>query len=144
EIVTITAVGTQGPNGKGLDFTPALVRAHSIREGVVAPGTGLDLDAPLHFSHAANLPFSAKGTGIKFKPETGFAHSSNDPVLPLGSGITLDSPLSKDHAIEATVQDDMVKTAGYQGTPAPNQQFGGPALSASAGSMVLRDAAGLV
>ena len=36
-----------------------------------------------------------------------------------------------------------VTTAGYQGTPAPDQWFGGPAL-ANAGSMVLRDAAGLV
>ena len=38
----------------------------------------------------------------------------------------------------------MVTTAGYQGTPAPNQWFGGPALSTGAGSMVLRDARGLV
>jgi hypothetical protein len=36
-----------------------------------------------------------------------------------------------------------VTTAGYQGTPAPDQWFGGPAI-ADAGSMVLRDAAGLV
>ena len=47
-------------------------------------------------------------------------------------------------------------TAGYQGTPAPDQWFGGPELTTSApaafggltslkaGSMVLRDAAGLV
>jgi hypothetical protein len=37
-----------------------------------------------------------------------------------------------------------VTAAGYQGTPAPNQWFGGPALSPAAGSMVLRDASGLV
>ena len=42
------------------------------------------------------------------------------------------------------VRDAAVTTAGYQGTPAPNQWFGGPALSPSAGNMVLRDAAGLV
>ena len=42
------------------------------------------------------------------------------------------------------MRDAAVTTAGYQGTPAPNQWFGGPALSASAGTMVLRDAAGLV
>ena len=42
------------------------------------------------------------------------------------------------------MRDATVTTAGYQGTPAPNQWFGGPALSASAGTMVLRDAAGLV
>jgi len=37
-----------------------------------------------------------------------------------------------------------VTTAGYQGTPVPDQLFGGPALSSMAGNMVLRDAAGNV
>ena len=144
ETVTITAVGAAGPAGAGIDFTPALAQAHISGEAVVAPGTGLDLAAPLKFNHAANLPFSDRGTGISFQPATAFAHSSNEPVQPLGTGITLDSPLAKDHAIDAVVRDAAVTTAGYQGTPAPNQWFGGPALSASAGSMVLRDAAGLV
>jgi hypothetical protein len=143
ETVTITSLGT------GVEFTPALAHAHSTGESVVDPGTGLDLAAPLKFNHAANLPFSARGTGISFKPATAFAHSSNEPVQPLGTGITLDRPLVKDHAIDAVVRDAAVATAGYQtgvggGTPAPNEWFGGPALSASAGSMVLRDAAGLV
>ena len=111
---------------------------------MVAHGTGLDLAAPLKFNHAANIPFSARGTGISFKPATAFAHSSNEPVQPLGTGIKLDSPLAKDHAIDAVVRDAVVTTAGYQGTPAPNQWFGGPTLSTSAGAMVLRDAAGLV
>ncbi len=144
ETVTITAVGASGPAGAGIDFTPALAQAHISREAVVAPGTGLDLAAPLKFNHAANLPFSVRGTGISFQPATAFAHSSNEPVQPLGTGITLDSPLANDHAIDAVVRDAAVTTAGYQGTPAPNQWFGGPALSPSAGSMVLRDAAGLV
>jgi hypothetical protein len=138
ETVAITAVGA------AVDFTPALALAHSNGEAVVAQGTGLDLAAPLRFNHAANLPFSVRGTGIGFQPATAFAHSSNEPVQPLGTGITLDSPLVKDHAIDAVVRDVVVTTAGYQGTPAPNQWFGGPALSPSAGSMVLRDAAGLV
>ena len=107
------------------------------------PGTGLDLAAPLKFNHAANMPFSVRGTGISFQPATAFAHSSNEPVLPLGTGITLDKPLANDHAINAVVRDAAVTTAGYQGTPTPNQWFGGPAL-ANAGNMVLRDAAGLV
>ena len=144
ETVTITAVGAASPAGAGVDFTPALAKAHLNREFVVAQGTGLDLAAPLKFNHAANLPFSARGTGISFKPATAFAHSSNEPVQPLGTGITLDSPLAKDHAIDAVVRDAAVTTAGYQGTPAPNQWFGGPALSTGAGNMVLRDAAGLV
>ena len=49
-----------------------------------------------------------------------------------------------DHAINTVVRDQKVTTAGYQGVPAPNQWFGGPALSSMAGNMVLRDAAGNV
>ncbi|MBO0884887.1 MAG: hypothetical protein J2P17_32050, partial [Mycobacterium sp.] len=100
--------------------------------------------APLRFSHAANLPFSVRGTGISFQPAAVFPHSSNEPVQPLGAGITLDRPLAKDHEINAVVRDAVVTMAGYQGTPVPNQWFGGPTLSPSAGTMVLRDAAGLV
>jgi hypothetical protein len=144
ETVTITAVGAASQTGASVDFTPALAKAHPNREDVVAQGTGLDLAAPLKFNHAANLPFSVRGTGISFQPATAFAHSSNEPVQPLGTGITLDSPLVKDHEINAVVRDAVVTAAGYQGTPAPNQWFGGPALSTSAGNMVLRDAAGLV
>ena len=138
ETVTVTAIG------EGVEFTPALSHSHLVRETVVAPGTGLDLAAPLKFSHAANLPFSARGTGISFTPATAVAHSSNEPVQPLGAGITLDRPLARDHAIDAVVHDATVTTAGYQGTPQPNQWFGGPALSPSAGNMVLRDGASLV
>jgi hypothetical protein len=138
ETVTIAAIGS------GVDFTPALARAHLSRETVVAHGTGLDLAAPLKFKHAANLPFAARGTGIRFQPATVFAHASNEPVQPLGTGITLDRPLGKEHAVNAVVSDAKVNTAGYQETPAPNQWFGGPALSPQAGAMVLRDAAGLV
>src|SRR4029077_11114579 len=60
--------------------------------------------------------------------------------------IRLDKPLAKDHSVDAVVRDALVTTAGYQatGSPAPHQWFGGPALSVGAGSMVLRDAAGLV
>ena len=53
------------------------------------------------------------------------------------------------------VRDAAVKTAGYQGTPAPNQWFGGPELITNAdlfgrpisireGSIVLRDPSGMV
>jgi hypothetical protein len=155
QTVAIASVGTQGPNGTGIEFTPALERAHINDEGVVQPGTGLDLAAPLQFNHAANLPFSDRGTGISFEPATAFAHISNEPVQALGTGITLDSPLAHDHAIEAVVRDAAVTTAGYQGAPEPNQWFGGPELAANVpffnftitrreGSMVLRDAGGMV
>ncbi len=121
ETVTVTNVTLQGGRGAG----------------------SLDLAAPLKFNHANNMPLSVKGTGITFQPATAFAHSSNEPVQTLGTGITLDSPLASDHAINAVVRDATVTTEGYQGTVAPNQWFGGPAL-ANAGSMVLRDGAGLV
>ena len=155
EAVTVSAVGTGGSAGTGLDFTPALAHAHIRDENAIAPGTGLDLAAPLKFNHAANLPFSNRGTGITFEPATKFAHSSNEPVQALGAGITLDKPLANSHAINAVVRDAAVTTAGYQGTPAPNQWFGGPELTTSSplfgrfinvreGSMVLRDASGVV
>src|SRR5580658_8919459 len=108
EVVTISAVGTSGPNGSGIDFTPALAQAHINTEGVVAPGTGLDLAAPLKFNHAANLPFADRGTGISFKPAAAFAHSSNEPVQPLGTGITLDSALTASHGLDAVVRDSAV------------------------------------
>ena len=121
ENVTVASVGTSG-----------------------AGGAGLTLTAPLKFDHASNLPFSDRGTGITFSPATRFAHSSNEPVQALGSSITLDQPLGHSHAINDPVRDASVTSAGYQGSPGPDQWFGGPALSTSAGSMVLRDATGLV
>jgi hypothetical protein len=132
ETVTVTRVGTQSARNS---FNGPL------RETEL--GTGLDLAEPLKFNHRANLPFSDRGTGISFTPATAFAHSSNEPVQALGTGITLDKPLANDHAIDAVVRDATATAAGYQGTPPPNQWFGGPAL-ANAGAMVLRDAAGLV
>ncbi len=106
------------------------------------PGTGLELAEPLKFDHASNMPFSAKGTGITFEPATAFDHSSNEPVLALNSVIKLDLSLSNDHDIDAVVRDEKVTTAGYQGAQKPDQWFGGPALSASAGNMVLYDTDG--
>ena len=144
ETVTIAAVAGANPAGVNVEVMPALRTLHLGREEVVAHGSGLDLSAPLTFHHAANIPFSARGTGISVTPATAFAHSSNEPVLPLGTGITLDRALTKAHAIDAVVRDAGVTTAGYQGSPAPNQWFGGPALSPAAGVIVLRNATGLV
>jgi len=155
EIVSVTAVGGRGLDGVAIDFKPALAKAHIRDERVLSLGTGLDLAAPLNFNHAANLPFSDRGTGISFQPATAFAHSSNEPVQALGAGIVLDSPLTGNHEINDAVRDVAVKTAGYQGAPQPDQWFGGPELTTNAplfgrtisvkeGSMVLRDAAGLV
>jgi hypothetical protein len=155
QVVTVTAVGAPGPNGTSIDFTPALAETHGVSEWVVSPGTGLTLAAPLRFNHSANLPFADRGTGISFQPATAFAHSSNEPVQALGTGITLDRPLSSNHAIHAAVRDAAVTTAGYQGSPAPNQWFGGPelttrtpqfgqTLTVEEGGIVLRDPMGVV
>jgi hypothetical protein len=98
----------------------------------------------LKFSHASNLPFSARGTGISFEPKTSFVHSSNEPVLALRYSITLDQPLANDHEIDDVVLDEKVTIAGYRGPKEPDQWFGGPSLSVSAGNMILRDADGNV
>ena len=139
-----SSIGASSPAGVTIQLKPALAKAHLNREFVVAHGTGLELAAPLKFHHAANLPFSVRGTGVSFKPETGLAHSSNEPVQPLGTGITLDQPLTRDHDINEAVRGAQVAAAGYQGSAAPNQWFGGPALSAGGGAMILREATGLV
>lgn len=131
EWVTVTKVGTQSVRNT---FNGPLADNED-------PGTGLDLAEPLKFNHSSNLPFACNGTGITFEPATAFDHSSNEPVLPLGTGITLDQPLTMDHEINSVIRDEKVTTVGYQGTPAPDQWFGGPAFSISAGNMVLRDAA---
>jgi hypothetical protein len=155
ETVTVVALSGAGPRGAEVEFTPALAKAHIRDEWVVAPGTGLELAAPLKLNHAANLPFSNRGTGISFEPATKFAHSSNEPVQALGTGITLDKALANAHPIHAVVRDAAVSTAGYQGTPAPKQWFGGPELTTNSplfghtinvreGSLVLRDGSGLV
>ena len=134
EWVTVTKVGTQSVRNT---FRGPLAADED-------PGTGLDLAEPLKFNHSSNLPFACNGTGITFEPATAFDHSSNEPVLPLGTGITLDQPLSNDHEINSVIRNEKVTTAGYQGTPEPNQWFGGPAFSTIAGNIVLRDATGNV
>ena len=134
ETVTVTRVGTQSSRST---FNGPLTDKDD-------PGTGLDLAEPLKFNHASNMPFSVRGTGISFQPATAFAHSSNEPVLALSSSITLDQPLANNHDIDEVVRDEKVTTAGYHGTMAPDQWFGGPVLSPGAGNMVLRDADGYI
>lgn len=155
QAVTIISVHASGANDARVDFEPALRQSYPKDAAAIDPGTGLDLAAPLRFKHSANLPFSDRGTGIGFAPATRFAHISNDPVQPLGTGVGIDRPLTESHPINAPVRDAAVITRGYQGAPAPNQWFGGPELTAQsplfghfitvrAGSMVLRDASGVV
>ena len=152
QVVTATAVSSET---HFITIDPALTQAHIRDEWVVAPGTGITLEAPLKFAHAANLPFGDRGTGISFTPATRFPHSSNEPIQALGTGVTLESPLAADYAIHTPVRDAAVTTAGYQGSKPANQWFGGPELATRAplfgriitvkqGSLILRDAAGLV
>jgi alpha-L-arabinofuranosidase B-like protein/concanavalin A-like lectin/glucanase superfamily protein/alpha-galactosidase-like protein len=164
EVATVTAIGKAGTQARLT--APAVAGATTIKVTstanitagdkirldidkkietvtVAAVATGsLDLAAPLRFSHSSNLPFSSRGTGISFTPATRYPHSSNEPVQALGGGVVLDRPLARSHALHSPLRDAAVTTAGYQGTPA--QWFGGPALSTSAGNMVLRDRHGLV
>jgi len=134
EMVTVKSVGTQSVRNT----------LNSPLKSTEDAGTGLELVEPLKFNHASNMPFSVRGTGISFTPASAYPHSSNEPVLPLVYALVLDQPLTNDHDISDVVRDEKVTTAGYQGSPAPQQWFGGPALSASAGNMVLRDAKGNV
>jgi non-reducing end alpha-L-arabinofuranosidase len=134
ETVTVKRVGTKSVRNT----------LNSPLKPTEDPGTGLELEAPLKFAHASNMPYSVNGTGISFEPATSFAHSSNEPVLPLSFVVTIDQPLANNHEIDAVVLDKKVTAAGYQGAVAPSQWFGGPALSSSAGNMVLRDASGKV
>lgn len=134
ETVTVKAVGTPSVRNT---FNGPLLPGED-------PGTGLELEEPLKFDHASNMPFSARGTGISFEPATKFDHSSNEPVLALVYAIELESPLKAAHAINDVVMDVNVKDAGYQGEVPADLLFGGPAISASAGNMTLRNAGGLI
>lgn len=118
ELVKVTSVGTPG-----------------------ASGTGITLAAPLRFDNMQGVDVSDPGTGISFAPATRFPHVSGDAVQALGTGVVLDSPLSNDHAYGAAVVNARVTEDGYQGSPSPNQWFGG-ALSTTAGSISLVDASG--
>ena len=133
EWVTVKSVGTaserntfRGPLGPGEDA-----------------GTGLELEAPLKFDHASNMPFSVNGTGITFEPATVYDHSSNEPVLALAYSISLDKPLAKAHSIDDAVICEKVTNAGYQADYPADQMFGGPAL-AGRGNITLRNAQGLI
>ncbi len=132
ETVTVTKVGTKSVRGPGRG--PLTDKEDA--------GTGLELAQPLKFDHSANLPFSVKGTGISFEPATAFTHSSNEPVQFLGNIIKLDKSLSNNHDINDAVRDEKAATSGYHDAKKPDQWFGGPELSESAGSILLRDGSG--
>ena len=144
ETVTITAVGAIGSDRRRHRLYAGPRPCASQRRGGGRSGHGPRPGRPAEVQPCGQPPLQRQGNGDQLRAGDGLCPLEQRAVQPLGTGITLDSPLAKDHAIDAVVRDAAVTTAGYQGTPAPNQWFGGPALSTSAGNMVLRDAAGLV
>lgn len=132
EVVTVKSVGTacsRNPNAG--PFKPG--------EDV---GTGLELEEPLKYLHAHNMPFSVRGTGISFEPTSKFDHSSNEPVTALIYALVLDKPLAQAHPVDEVVYDAKAVTAGYQGSVEPDQLYGGPVLSTLSGNITLRDKKG--
>ena len=110
--------------------------------GGVTPGE-VELSAPLKSDHMLSVDVVDRGTGISFSPATRFKHKSGDAVQALGSGITIVNPLARNHEPGTPVINPLAASAGYQGSSAPDQWYGGP-LSASAGSIALMDASGNV
>ena len=122
-----------------------------------AVGTGITIASPLHFNHSESVDVAGPGSGISFTPATKSQHLSGDSVQALGSGVTLDRPLSRSHTWGAPVLNELPLESGYQGSPTPNQWFGGsltPTIVATqtaggqptipAGSLALMDATGNV
>ena len=150
--MTVTAVGYRGQRRRHRLYAGPRPCAYHRDEWVVDPGTGLDLAAPLKFNHAANLPFSDRGTGISFQPATAFAHSSNEPVQALGAGITLDQPAGQESRDQRGSARRRGHDRGLPGDAGAQPVVRGPELTLvplrphhrQQGSMVLRDAAGLV
>ena len=129
ETVTVKSVGTPS------EFHPSW----DMFDPNADAGTGVELEEPLKFFHARNIPFSTRGSGISFEPATRFDHSSNEPVVALIHAIRLDRPLAKAHPIDEAVYDASAEGVGYQGDVAPDQYYGGPQLSLQRGNMTLRD-----
>jgi hypothetical protein len=122
------------------------VVAAPVRGGLGIGGTNfgeVELNAPLKSDHMLSVDVSDRGTGISFSPATRFAHKSGDAVQALGSGITIVNTMAGNLEAGTSVINPLAKLAGYQGSSAPDQWYGGP-LSASAGSVALMDASGKV
>ena len=132
ETVTVKSVGTQSARNS---FNGPL------RDTEL--GTGLDLAAPLSSTTQPTCRSAIAERESRFTPATAVAHSSNEPVLPLGAGITLDQPWP------ATTR-SMRWCATRRSRPPvirerPRRISGSAARhSPMRGTMVLRDAAGLV
>lgn len=134
ETVTVKSVGTASVRNT---FNGPLLPGED-------PGTGLELEEPLKYDHASNMPLSVRGTGISFEPASKYDHSSNEPVLALVFALELDRPLAKSHQVNDLVLDLNASGVGYEGEVAADLLFGGPAISSNAGNITLRNARGLI
>ncbi len=103
----------------------------------------MELTEPLKLNHMSGVDVYGQGTGISFAPATRFKHMSGEAVQALGSGLTLEDKLAKNHDAGTAIISSQTTAAGYQGDKKPNQWFGIP-LSATAGSIALNTANGLV
>jgi hypothetical protein len=103
----------------------------------------IELVSPLKFDHSLAEDVSDRGTGSSFSPATRFVHRSGDAVQALGNGVVLDKALEMDHEYGTAIINPAAKTAGYQGSVAPNQWYGSQ-LSSAAGSLALMDNSGSV
>jgi hypothetical protein len=127
-----------------INTVAAPVRGGFGQGGLSSSGPGeVELTAPLKSNNMSGVDVSDVGTGISFSPATHFVHKSGDALQALGSGITLENALGKSHEAGAAVLNSLTKSVGYQGSAKPNQWYGSP-LSATAGSVALMDASGLV
>ena len=160
ETVTITAVGTAGLDGTGVDITPALSMMHPAGgevKDVSQPGTGIDLTESLDSAHAAGAPVVAinlptGATSIKVASTDGIyvgavltidtgANQEFATVTavgtsgPEGSGLTLAAPTQFPHEDGAPVT-----TSGTGEVPATNDFPAEPAFSGEEWAARLDDA----
>ena len=159
ETVAITAVGTAGPDGTGVDITPALSLVHpagGVVKNISQPGTGIDLTAALDSAHAVDtmvgsiLPAGATnikvadtssiGVGQVLTIDTGGNQESATVVAvgtsgPFGSGIDLAAATAHPHADGAPVT-----TSGTLAVPLTNDYPAYPAYSGEEWSARLDDA----
>ncbi|WP_263418121.1 arabinofuranosidase catalytic domain-containing protein [Terriglobus albidus] len=133
-----------------------IVKVSSIGSAQANGDTDIILTSPLRFDHMTGVDVADPGTGITFEPATKFTHMSGDAVQALGTGVTLDRPLSRSHPYGAYIAGIATSSAGYQGSPMPDQWFGtslsnptvaqnpaGP-FANNAGSLALEDPTGKI
>ena len=97
-----TAVGTAGPTGTGVDFTPQFPRSRRIPTAMsywLLGQASTSAATACGSTTRRTCPSATGERGSALRRATAFAHLSNEPVQALSTGITaFDSPLTHDHA----------------------------------------------